>query len=102
MERTVDELIEAAAELDARTTGIFDRLARITARAGDGDVAVTVNLDGKLIGLELTDDALRLNARGLAEEIYRLTQQAASAALAEGFAILAPIAGDELTGLSGV
>jgi hypothetical protein len=98
--RTVDELIEAAATLDERTTGLFDRLARVTGRAGgESGVEVTVNLDGKLIGLELTDDAVRLGAHALAEEIYRLTQQAAGSALAAGMDILEPIAGDELTEL---
>ena len=92
--RTVDELIEAAAELDERTTGLFDRLARITTRAcGEDGVEVTVNLDGKLIGLELTDEALHLGAGRLAEEIYRLTQRAAGAALAVGMDILEPVAG---------
>ena len=99
--RTVDELIEAAAELDERTAGLFDRLARITARAsGEHGVEVTVNLDGKLIALELTDDALRMGADALGAEIYRLTQQASGSALAAGMDLLEPIAGDELAELA--
>jgi hypothetical protein len=94
---TVDELIEAAAELDERTAGLFDRLARISARATRDGVTVTVNLDGKPTGLELTDKALRLGAEPLAAEIFRLTQEAAATALAEGEAMLGE---DEL--LSGI
>src|SRR5438067_1021083 len=100
--RTVNELIEAAAELDERTAGLFDRLARITVRAsGELGVEVTVNLDGKLIALELTDDALRVGADALSAEIYRLTQRASGAALATGMDLLEPIAGDELAELIG-
>ncbi len=97
---SVDELIEAAAELDERTAGLFERLARITAQAtGEHGVAVTVNLDGKLIDLDLTDAALRLGASALAAEISSLTAQASAAALAEGFATLAPLGDDELAEL---
>ena len=100
---TVDELIEAAAELDEHTAALVDRLARITARAGgQHGVEVKVNLDGRLVGLELTDAALRLGAGPLAAEIYRLTQQASGSALAQGLATLAPIAGAELAELIGL
>lgn len=102
MSRTVDELIEAAAELDERTAGLFDRLARITARAAGDGVEVTVNLDGKLIGLELTHAALRRGADALGAEIFRLTQEASATALADGYATVAPLAGDELAGLIGL
>jgi hypothetical protein len=81
----------------------MDELARITAReSGDHGVTVTVNVDGRLIDLDLTDDALRLGAAGLAAEIHRLTRRAAAAALAEGSAILAPMVGAELAGLAGI
>jgi glutamate-1-semialdehyde aminotransferase len=97
---SIDELIEAAAELDERTAGLFERLARITARAtGEHGVAVTVNLDGKLIDLDLTETSVRLGASALAAEISRLTQQASAAALAEGMNVLGPIAGDDLDAL---
>jgi Trk K+ transport system NAD-binding subunit len=94
--RSIDELIEAAAELSESSTGLVDRLAGITARAGGAHVEVTVTVDGKLVGLELSDRALRLGADVLAAEIYRLTQQASASALAAGRAILEPVAGDEL------
>jgi hypothetical protein len=99
MEWTVDELIEAAAELDEHTAALVDRLARITARAGEDGVEVTVNLDGRLVGLELSEAALRRGADALAVEISQLTLRAATAALADGFATLAPLAGEELAAL---
>lgn len=99
MQRSVDELIEAAVELDERTTSLVGRLARITPREGSDGIEVTVNLDGRLIGLELTEPALRRGADALAAEITRLTQRAAAAALADGMATLAPLAGEDLGAL---
>jgi hypothetical protein len=99
MSRSIDELIEAAAELDERTAGLFERLAGITAHAAGDGIEVTVNLDGRLIGLELTDAAIRRGAGELAAEIQRLTQLASATALADGFATLAPFEDDELTEL---
>ncbi|HEV2782938.1 MAG TPA: hypothetical protein VGX25_26415 [Actinophytocola sp.] len=93
---TIDELIAASAALDDRADGLLDRLARITARATEHGISVTVNLDGQLIGLDLTDAALRLAPTHLASEIHRLTLQASATALAEGITTLEPLAGDEL------
>jgi hypothetical protein len=90
---TIDELIAASAALQ---DGLFDRLAKITAQAAEHGVSVTVNLDGQLIALDLSDEALRLGAARLAAEIYRLTLQAAGSALAEGIEALEPVAGDAL------
>ncbi|MFL6141214.1 MAG: hypothetical protein ACJ72N_04980 [Labedaea sp.] len=98
-ELSIDELIAAGAELGDRV-GVFDQLARITPRArGEAGMEVEVNLDGMIIGLDLTHEALRLGADALAEEIFRLTHQAAAAALAAGVAILTPVAGDDLMSL---
>jgi hypothetical protein len=99
MEMSVDELIAASAELDDRAGGLLDKLAGVTARASGNGVSVEVNLDGMLVGLALTDTAIRLGATRLAAEIYRLTQQAAGIALAEGITILEPVAGDDLLAL---
>jgi hypothetical protein len=99
MDMSVDELIAASAELDDRADGLLDRLASVTARLSENGVSVVVNLDGMLVGLELTDAAIRLGAERLATEIYRLTQQAAGIALAEGITILEPVAGDDLLAL---
>jgi hypothetical protein len=99
MDMSVDELIAASAELDDRADGLLDRLASVTARSSENGVSVVVNLDGMLVGLELTDAAIRLGAERLATELYRLTQQAAGMALAEGITILEPVAGDDLLSL---
>ena len=97
---SIDELIAASAELDDRAYGIFDRLARITARAaGETGVEVEVNLDGMITAVELTAEALRLPPERLAAEIYRLTHQAAASALHEGMATLEPVAGESLLAL---
>jgi hypothetical protein len=96
---SVDELIAASAELEERAGGLFDRLAGVTARASANGVEVEVNLDGMIVGLELSADALRLGAERLAAEIFRLTQEASGSALAKGMAILEPVAGPELMSL---
>lgn len=80
-------------------TELFDRLATITACAEGDGVTVEVDLDGKLIKLELTDRAVRLGTAALAAEIFRLTHEASAAALAEGIAAVAPYAGEELLAL---
>lgn len=97
---SVDELIAASVELGDRPGGLFDRLAGIIARAGgEHGVTVEVNLDGMLVGLELSDAAVRLRPDRLAEEIYLLTQRAAGVALAEGITMLEPVAGEDLLSL---
>jgi hypothetical protein len=99
MDLSVDELIAASAELDGRADGLLDRLASVTSRASENGVSVVVNLDGMLVGLELTDAAIRLGAERLAAEIHRITQRAAGIALAEGITIIEPVAGDDLLSL---
>jgi hypothetical protein len=96
VELSTDELIAASAELSDRTAGVFERLAAITSSIVEGGITVTVNLDGRLIGLELTDEAVRLDPTRLAEEIFRLTQQASASAVADGLAVLEPVAGPDL------
>jgi hypothetical protein len=96
---TVDELIAASAELDDRADGLLGRLGEVTARAASREhgIEVTVNVDGMLVGLELTPGSLDLGPRQLAAEIFRLAQQASGSALSQGLAILAPVAGAELS-----
>jgi hypothetical protein len=97
---TVDELIAASAALDDRAHGLFDRLAAVTATArGECGIEVTVNLDGMIIAVDLTDAARRLGPDRLAAELTRLTHQAAGTALARGLDILEPVAGDTRLGL---
>lgn len=90
---TVDELLEP----DTEQAGLFDRLGGITATRSSDGIEVTVNLEGRLIGLALAPHALGVDPARLAAEIFQLTQQASAAALAEGIATLAPVAGEELT-----
>jgi hypothetical protein len=94
---TVDELIAASEELDERVDHLPERLGRITGRAGDREhgIEVTVNLEGRITDLELTDAALRLGPARLAEEVFRLTRRASGAALADSTNLLREVAGDE-------
>lgn len=78
--------------------GLFDQLAAITATADSADgITVTVNLDGQLIGLQLAPQALSLSPSRLGDEIFGLVQEAAATALREGLALVAPVAGADLT-----
>jgi hypothetical protein len=94
---SVDELLDANAAMNERADGLFERLGRISASAADGGVEVRVNLEGRLIGLDLSVEAMGLAPEELAAEIFRLTQEASAAALSEGLAALEPVAGEELT-----
>lgn len=97
-EYTVEELLEADAVLNDRADALFDRLARIESTATSPEIEVRVNLEGRLVALTLTPAALATGPAALAGEIFRLTQEASAAALAEGLAALLPIAGEEVTG----
>ena len=95
---TVDQLLDANAAMNERADGLFDRLARISSAASGRGVEVRVNLEGRLIALDLSVEAMDLEPAELAAEIYRLTQEASAAALSAGLAALEPVAGAELTG----
>jgi hypothetical protein len=95
-EYTVDELIEAATELNDRADALFGRLARIERTARGDGIAATVNLEGRLVDLTLSAQAVALPPEELAAEIFHLTQEASGAALADGLDALAPVAGEEL------
>ncbi|MGH3760670.1 MAG: hypothetical protein ACRDTB_23280, partial [Actinophytocola sp.] len=94
---SVDELLEANAAMNERADRLFDRLSRITASAADRGVEVRVNLEGRLLSLDLSVEAMSLAPEELAAEIFRLAQEASAAALADGLAALEPVAGEELT-----
>ncbi|MPZ85430.1 MAG: hypothetical protein GEV28_35605 [Actinophytocola sp.] len=94
---TVDQLIEANSALNDQADGLFDRLGRITAAAAGRGVEVRVNLEGRLVALDLSPEAMALEPDELAAEIYRLTQEASATALSAGLAALEPVAGEELT-----
>jgi hypothetical protein len=94
---TVDELLDANATMNERADGLFERLGRICTSAADRGVELRVNLEGRLIALDLSAEAMTLAPDELAGVIFRLTQEASAAALSEGLAALEPVAGTELT-----
>ncbi|RLK61482.1 hypothetical protein [Actinokineospora cianjurensis] len=70
---------------------IAQQLNAITASAsGPHGIEVTVNLEGKLIALTLGTSQRHMTATALATELHTLTKTAATTALAEGMAVLAP------------
>lgn len=91
---SVDELIELGS---VAAPGVFSQLSAITAGASADGVTVRVNLEGRLVGLELAPSALAAGPAELAGTIFRLTQEASAAALNVGIEVLAPLAGEELT-----
>jgi len=94
---SVDQLLEANAAQNERVDGLFERLGRISCAATGKGVEVRVNLEGRLVGLDLSVEAMGLAPGELATEIFRLTQEASAAALSQGLAALEPVAGAELT-----
>ena len=94
---TAEELLEANTAANERADGLFERLGRISCSAADKGVEVRVNLEGRLIGLDLSVEAMGLAPDELATEIFRLTQEASAAALSQGLAALEPVAGEALT-----
>ena len=94
-ERSVDELIEMAESLPD-TAGLTEGLAEIRATAAGEGVTVSVDLNGMLTDLDLTDEALALGAPRLAAEISRLTAEAAATALREGVAAISAVCGEDL------
>lgn len=94
---TVDQLLDANAAMNERADGLFERLGRISASASGRGVEVRVNLEGRLVGLDLSVEAMGLAPEELAAEIFRLAQEASAAALSDGLAALEPVAGEEVT-----
>lgn len=92
-EPTVDELIELSTQ---PTHEVFAALSEITATASADGIEATVNLEGRLIALELAPHALAAGPGPLAAEIFRLVQEASAAALNAGIDVLAPAAGEDL------
>jgi hypothetical protein len=92
-ELTVDELIELSTQ---PTPEVFTALSEITATATGDGIQATVNLEGRLIALELAPHTLAAGPEALAAEIFRLVQEASARALNAGIEILAPAAGEEL------
>lgn len=86
-ERSIEDLLaEADAGRERGTLGAT--LDAINRSVHDVAVSVTVNLHGKLIGLELTEHAMALPPGELAARISAATTEAAAAALADGMQVL--------------
>lgn len=92
-ELSVDELIELT---ERSTPEVFATLGAITATAKGDGIEATVNLEGRLIALELAPHALAAGPAPLAAEIFRLVQEASATALNAGIEALAPVAGADL------
>lgn len=82
-ERSIDELIEIAEEIPDRL-GLAAGIAGVRAQARDAHVSVSVDVQGKLVGLEIADQALKLGPEQLAAEIRRLSTEAGTSALRDG------------------
>ena len=80
MERTVSELLHDA---DALESDLSTRLAAVEGHATGGGVMVSVNVDGRPIGLRFDENALAAGPRDLAERIQELATRAAADALAK-------------------
>ncbi|MFD5826093.1 hypothetical protein [Lentzea sp. NPDC060358] len=87
--RSLDD--ELAEDEDRAPLGLRAALDAITRTAREDDVAVTVDLHGKLVGLELGPRAMELRPVALAECLSRLTAYAAEDALAAGAEVLAVV-----------
>lgn len=80
---TIEELL-AEEEAVQRGGRLSAELAQVTAESGDELVHVRVDLNGKPIALELSDQAMRLTAYQLAERIRGHAGHAAGLALRAG------------------
>ncbi len=90
---TVDELLDLST---GTAPEALTRLAAVTTTATADGVTVHVNLEGRLVDLELSPDALATGPETLAATIFELTGEAAAAALDRGIELLAPEVGEEL------
>ncbi|MER7083404.1 hypothetical protein SAMN02982929_01708 [Saccharopolyspora kobensis] len=82
-ERTIDELIEIAETITPHTE-LSAGLDAIRGSARDSGIALEVDLQGMLVGLEIDDRALALGPERLAAEITRLTGEAGMDSLQQG------------------
>ncbi|MGH3434509.1 MAG: hypothetical protein ACRDQB_16915 [Thermocrispum sp.] len=94
-EPTVAELLAEADALPEHGT-LGATLDAINRTVRDDTVVVTVNLHGKLIGLELSEQAMNLPSADLAERISGATAEAAAAALADGLQAVTDVCGEHI------
>jgi len=95
-EQPLEELLDRSVQYADATEGLFDKLGAIRSSASDAGISVTVTLDGQLVGLTLTEEAIELGGAKLAAEIHRLTNEAAAEALSRGIATLTPVVGIDM------
>lgn len=87
--QTIEDVL--AEDEEREPLGASAALDAITRSAREDDVVVTVDLHGKLVGLELGQRAMALRPAALAARLDRLTAVAAEAALAAGAEVLAAV-----------
>ena len=91
---TVEQLLAAADDLAAEP--LATKLGAVRHTATDSGVTVTVDLHGKLVDLTIDHTAIRLSPTDLATKLQTLTDQAATAALTDGLAVLATTCDESL------
>ena len=100
-DRSIDELIEIAEEIPDRL-GLSAGMAELRGSAQGEGVSVTVDVQGMLVELEITDRALALGPERLAAEISRLSTEAGNNVLQAGLkAIRAGCGPDVATAIAG-
>ncbi|WP_052372211.1 hypothetical protein [Amycolatopsis taiwanensis] len=82
-ERSIDELIEIAEEIPDRL-GLAAGMQDLRGSAQGEGVSVTVDVQGMLVDLDITDKGLALGPQRLAAEISRLSTEAGGKVLREG------------------
>jgi hypothetical protein len=90
-ERTVTELITDAENLPVGQASAA--LAALRQDASADGITVTVDLHGKLVGLDVSRTALERGAADLASRISDLVAEAAAVAARQGLAVLATLPG---------
>jgi hypothetical protein len=95
-ERTVDELLAAADEFASTSGSLSSQLASIMGNARGNGVLVSVDLHGKLVGLQFDQQAMYLSPDELAAKIQQLAEEASAAAMSDGVAALAEVVDDSL------
>ncbi|GAA0517779.1 hypothetical protein GCM10011581_22020 [Saccharopolyspora subtropica] len=83
-ERTIDDLIAIAEGIPERPMDLAASMDRIRGTAEGEGISLEVDLQGMLVELELTDQALALGPEGLAAELTRLSEEASFDALQQG------------------
>ncbi|MFB9904672.1 YbaB/EbfC family nucleoid-associated protein [Allokutzneria oryzae] len=97
-EPSTAELIAAAEQRQLQAAEVERAMAAVTGTAtgADGMVSATVTARGRLVGLRLHPDAVRLGP-ALGDAIVDVARRAADDAAQRSYNVLAPVLGDELT-----